>query len=347
MSARLVVDLAAWRHNLRTLTAVAAPAQCWIAVKADAYGHGMLPLARAAVEEGVPGFAVLEVSAALRLRDAGVAVRLFAWLHGADTDFRAAIAGDIELGVSSRLELDRVVAAAGHGSGVARVHLKVDTGLHRNGASREEWPELVAAARDAESAGFVVVEGLWSHLADAGPEADAAALAEFHAAIDVARDLGVDPPLRHLAASSAGIREPEARFDVVRFGIAAYGVSPFDDIDGTGLGLRPVMSLEAEVIAVERDTAVLDVGAADGIPPAPEGAAVLLSGVRAGVLDVGVDTTRVDTGAIAAGAAKGDVAVVFGGEGPAAERWAQWAGTIGDEIVASRGVRRLPVKYRD
>lgn len=342
MSARLVVDLAAWRHNIRALAEIAAPAQCWVAVKADAYGHGMLPLARAAVEEGAPALAVLEVPAALRLRKAGFEVRLFAWLHGEHTDFAAAIGAGVDLGVSSRRELDRVIAAADRGSGVARVHLKIDTGLHRNGASREEWPLLVSAARDAQAAGLVAVAGLWSHLADAGAEADAAALAEFRDAIEVARGLGVDPPLRHLAASSAGIREPEARFDAVRFGIAAYGISPFDDVDGRGLGLLPVLSLEADVIATADGVAVLDVGAADGVPPAPEGAHVLLEGAEARVLDVGVDTMR-----IASSVAPGATAVVFGGSGPSPERWADWAGTIGDEIVASRGARRIPVDYRD
>ena len=343
----LRIHLDAFRHNVAMLAAIAAPARTMLAVKADAYGHGMLPVARAALEAGADSLAVLEVPAALALRADGIRVPLFAWLHGADTDFAAAIAHDVDLGVSSREELRRIVAAAR--TTPAAVHLKVDTGLHRNGASREEWPLLVADAVAARDAGRVRIAGLWSHLADASLADDAAALAEFQAAVAVAGGLGVPlagpgRPLLHLAASSAGIREPEARFDLVRFGIAAYGVSPFDDVDGPGLGLRGTVTLRASVLDVTADGVVLDVGAADGIPPSVlaasgSGAEVLLAGRRARVLAVEVDTLRVEA---VPGAAVGDVALVYGpgdtGE-PTVENWAAWAGTIGDEILARASLR--------
>src|SRR5690606_41035247 len=150
----------------------------------------------------------------------------------------------------------------------------------------------------------VRIAGLWSQLADASREAESAALAEFQRAVEVAGRLGVplEGPERavlHLAASSAGIREPEARYDLVRFGIAAYGVSPFDDVDGPGLGLRGTMTLRAEVLAVTDGRAVLDVGAADGLPPSVLGASgtgaeVRLGGRRARVLAVDIDTMTVD-----------------------------------------------------
>ncbi|HLU63014.1 MAG TPA: alanine racemase [Protaetiibacter sp.] len=345
----LRIHLDAFRHNVATLAAIAAPARTMLAVKADAYGHGMLEVARAALEAGADSLAVLEVPAALELRDAGLTVPLFAWLHGADTDFAAAIAREVDLGVSGLEELRRIAAAAG--PAVAAVHLKIDTGLHRNGASAEEWPALVREALAEQRAGRVRIAGLWSHLADASPEADAAALAEFQRAVEVAGRLGVplEGPERavlHLAASSAGIREPEARFDLVRFGIAAYGVSPFDDVDGPGLGLRGTMTLRAEVLRVGDGVAVLDVGAADGIPPSVlgasgSGAEVLLCGRRVAVLRVEVDTLEVEA---PADAVAGDVAIVYGpgdaGE-PTVEQWAAWAGTIGDEILA-RASRRVP-----
>lgn len=339
----LILDLDAFRHNVRTLAALAAPARCMIAVKANAYGHGMLPFARAAIEGGAEALAVLEVPAALELRAAGVEVPLFAWLHGRDTDFRSAIDAGIELGVSSLTELHRILDAVREDP--ALVHLKVDTGLHRNGASPEDWPVLVSEARDAELAGRVRIAGLWSHLADASPADDAAALAEFQAAVAVAAGLGVEDPFLHLAASSAGIREPEARFDQVRFGIAAYGISPFDDIDGRGLGLRPVMTFRAPVLAVEEGRATIAAGSADGVPPSVLGASgsgawVLLEGVRREVIDIGIDTLEVDLGD--GGARLGDVATLFGtgddGE-PTAEEWAEWAGTVGDEIVARASTR--------
>jgi alanine racemase len=347
MSARIEIDLDAFRHNVRTLAAIAAPARTMLAVKADGYGHGMLPIARAALQSGADSLAVLDVPAALTLRTAGIDVQLFAWLHGHETDFRAAIEANVDLGVSSLTELQRIADA-----GVASVHLKIDTGLHRNGASPEDWPALVQATLALQDAGRVRLAGLWSHLADASPADDATALGEFQAAIAVAAGFGVpmegpDRPLLHLAASSAGIRMPEARFDLVRFGIAAYGVSPFDDIDGRGLGMRAPMTVFATVIESHDGTAVLDLGSADGIPPSvlgPSGAGaeVLLDGRRVRVTAVGIDTLEV-----AATAPVGSEAIVFGpgdrGE-PTAEEWAAWAGTIGDEILA-RASTRIPRVY--
>ena len=347
----IILDLGAFRDNVHTLAAIAAPARTMLAVKADAYGHGAAEFAQAALDGGADSLGVLEVPAALRLRAAGFDVPLFAWLHGRDTDFAAAILANVELGVSSALELERIVAAATRTGQPAVVHLKVDTGLHRNGASPEDWPALVAAAREAEQAGHVRVAALWSHLADASPEADAAALAEFRAAVAVAAGLGVEPPLLHLAASSAGIREPEARFGLVRFGIAAYGISPFDDVDGRGLGLRPTMTFRAPVLAVDQGVAVLAAGSADGIAPVDEasGACVYLEGARRPVLGVDVDTMRIAIDPSLGGRiTAGDVATVFGpgdeGE-PTAEEWAAWGGTIGDEIVAHTSHRAARV-YR-
>ncbi|MEO8263664.1 MAG: alanine racemase [Pseudolysinimonas sp.] len=348
----LILDLAAFRENVRTLAAIAAPARCMIAVKANAYGHGMLPFARAALAGGAEALAVLEVPAALELRAAGVDAPLFAWLHGRETDFHAAITADIELGVSSQGELDAIVAAACDLGRPALVHLKVDTGLHRNGASPEDWPALVSSAHDSELAGHVTIAGLWSHLADASPEDDAAALAEFQAAVAVAAGLGVEQPFLHLAASSAGIREPEARFDQVRFGIAAYGISPYDDVDGRGLGLKPVMTFRAPVIEVVDGRAVIAAGSADGVPPSVLGASgsgawVLLEGERREVVDITVDTLEVDLGD--GDAHIGDIASLFGsgdaGE-PTAEEWAAWSGSVGDEIVARASTRAERI-YKD
>jgi alanine racemase len=347
LSAHIEIDLDAFRRNVRALAALAAPARTMLAVKADGYGHGMLPIARAALQAGADSLAVLDVPAALAIRADGIDAQLFAWLHGHETDFAAAIAANVDLGVSSLTELRRIADA-----GVASVHLKIDTGLHRNGASPEDWPALVQATLDLRDAGRLRLAGLWSHLADASPADDAAALAEFRAAVAVAGGIGVpmdgpQRPLLHLAASSAGIRMPEARFDLVRFGIAAYGVSPFDDTDARGLGMRAPMTMFATVIESGDGRAVLDLGSADGIPPSVlgesgSGAEVLLDGRRARVTAVGVDTLE-----LATTAEVGSEAIVFGpgdrGE-PTAEEWAGWAGTIGDEILA-RASTRIPRIY--
>lgn len=342
MSARIEVDLEAFRHNVRTLVAIAAPARTMLAVKADGYGHGLLPIARAALEAGADSLAVLDVPAALRLREAGIAAPVFAWLHGADTDFRSAIDADVDLGVSSRVELDRIATAGA--SREAAVHLKIDTGLHRNGASPDDWPGLVSAALAADG---IRIAGIWSHLADASPADDAAALAEFRVAVSVAAGLGVDlegpdRPILHVAASSAGIRMPEARLDLVRFGIAAYGSSPFEDQTAAELGMRAPMTMYGTVIGRTAETATFDLGTADGIPPLLVGGEVLVAGHRARVREVGIDTTTVD-----GRAELGDEVIVFGpgdrGE-PTAEQVAAWAQTIGDEVLV-RASTRIPRSY--
>lgn len=340
---RIEVDLAAFAHNVRTLSAMVAPARTMLAVKADAYGHGMLQLAQTALESGADSLAVLEIDAGLALRRDGVTAPLFAWLHGVDSDFAAAIAADVQLGVSAMWQLEAILAA-GHG----RIHLKVDTGLHRNGANPEDWPALVTAAVEAQEAGLVTVEAIWSHLADASPEADAEALTKFHDAVAVARSLGLDPPLLHLAASSAGIREPQARFGLVRFGIAAYGISPFDDQSARELGLIAPMTIRGPVMAVHEGVATVGIGSEDGIQPSAIGhAQALIRGERRDVATLSIDAIGIDVSGM--DVSVGDDVILFGsgerGE-PTAEDWAAWAGTIGDEIVAARGVRRLPVVYR-
>ncbi|WP_317232645.1 alanine racemase [Clavibacter capsici] len=358
---RAVIDLDAIRHNVRTLAALAAPARTMVAVKADAYGHGALQVARAALEAGAESLAVLDVASAVELRRAGIDARLLAWLHGVDTDFRVAVEEGIDLGVSALWELERI-AAAGRATGIrARVHLKADTGLSRNGATPELWPDLVRAAVAADAAGELTLHALWSHLADASPEDDDAALARFHEAVRVAEELGARPVEKHLAASSAGIRLPAARFDMVRFGIAVYGISPFDDRSGRDLGLVPAMTLEADVVSVKRveaghgvsygldhrtagpsTLALVPLGYADGIPRiAGPRASVLLNGRRFPVAGrIAMDQLVLDVGDLPVEV--GDTAVVLGpgdrGE-PTAEEWAGWAETIGDEIVTRVGPR--------
>lgn len=344
--ARIEIDLRAFRHNVATLAALIAPARTMLAVKANAYGHGLVPLARAALEAGAHELAVLEVPAALTLRREGVTAPLFAWLHGEATDFAAAIDEHVDLGVSSLWQLEAIGAA--RASRPARVHLKIDTGLHRNGARPEDWPALVDTALALEREGTIVIAALWSHLADASPEDDAEALARFHEAVAVAESRGCHPPLLHLAASSAGIRMPEARLGMVRFGIAAYGISPFDDESGAQLGLRPVMAVRAPVAAVVDGVATVLVGSADGIPaPALGDASVAVGGKRYPITTLEIDSMTIDVAHSLVEV--GDDVTIFGsgdsGEATA-EEWARWSESIGDEIVA-RASERLPRVYLD
>ena len=357
-SAVATIDLAAFRRNVERLVATAAPAEVMLAVKANAYGHGMVPISRAALDAGATALAVLEVSAGLELRAAGITVPLFAWLHGTGTDFRAAAEAGIDLGVSALWQLE---AIAESGAGVpARVHLKIDTGLSRNGAAAVDWPDLVSTALHLESQGFLEVYGAWSHLADASTADDEIALVKFTIAVEVATSLGARFQKLHLAASSAGLRMPAARFDYVRFGIAAFGISPFDDVDGPGLGLEAPMALSAPVLAVETlpaghvwlgglavalampaTLALVAVGFGDGVQaPAAERAEVLLAGERRRIVAFGVDRMLVDADDL--DVSVGDRVVVFGsaerGE-PTAEEWAAHAESIGDEIVSSVAAR--------
>lgn len=342
--ARIEVDLDAFRHNVRTLSALIAPSRTMLAVKANAYGHGIVPLAKAALESGADSLAVLEISAGLELRRAGITAQLFAWLLGRDSDYAAAIEADIDLGVSTLGQLD-AISAAFRGK-PARVHLKIDTGLHRNGANPEDWPALVSAAVEAEKHGRIVVAALWSHLADASPEADEEAFAAFRAAAAVAAGLGCTPPLLHLAASSAAIRMPKARLGLVRLGIAAYGISPFDDESAADLGLRPVMAIRAPVVSLSNGVATIAVGSADGIQvPAVGKASVAIRGKRHAIVAMDIDSLTIDV--TGSSVAVDDEVTIFGpgDDGEASpEEWAEWGGTIGDEIVA-RASERLPRVY--
>ncbi|WP_167139756.1 alanine racemase [Diaminobutyricimonas sp. TR449] len=343
MTATAVIDLDALRHNVRVLAQKASPAEVMLAVKADAYGHGIIPIAQAGLTAGATSLAVLEIPAGLALRRAGITVPLFAWLHGMHTDFAAGIEADIELGISAAWQLQAIADAGADRPAV--VHLKVDTGLSRNGASLEDWPALIDLALELERRGVLRVRAAWTHLADASVEADEDALALFHGAVQTAKDRGASFEILHMAASSAGIRMPEARFDLVRFGIAAYGISPFDDQSGADLGLRPVMSLRAPVISVDGSVATVAAGFGDGVHALGAGkAAVLLGDARCRVLTVDVDTMTVR---VESGATPGDEIVVFGdsrrGE-PTAEQWADWSETIGDEIV-TRVSARVPRTY--
>ena len=333
MTATALIDVAAFQDNLRLLARVAHPTPVMAMLKADAYGHGMLALAQPALDAGATALGVLEITAALALRDAGVEARLFAWLHGSGADFAAAAARRIDVGISTLTELEAALVALDADTRPLAVHLKIDTGLHRNGASVQEWPVLVARAVDAEQRGRLRIEGIWSHLADASAEDDAIALAEFRAAVATAEGLGARPALLHLGASSAGIYLPEARFDIVRFGIAAYGLSPFDDRTSAEIGVRPVMTIVAKVTHADGESTRIGIGWGHGLHATAQGRAeVLVRGRRARLLEIGPDSSRLDVSDVEIG----DEVIVFGdgsrGE-PTAADWAEWAETIGDEIV--------------
>jgi alanine racemase len=359
--AEIVVDLGAVRHNVRRLRELVgdrgdAPA-LMVVVKADGYGHGMVECARAARQAGAEWLGVATAEEALALRAAGDAGRILSWLAVPGDDHRPAIEADVDVSAYSVAQLDEVVAAARAVGRPARVQLKVDTGLSRGGAPRDQWEPLFAAAREAELAGDVVVTGVWSHFACSDePEHPANDHQEqaFREALALVEAAGLTPDLRHLSNSAGALLRPSARFDLVRFGIASYGLNPAPGVlDDASLGLVPAMTVRATV-AMGKDidagagvsyghtfvadrpmhVALVPLGYGDGIPRhASSTAEVQVRGRRARVLGrICMDQFVVDS----PDAEAGDEVVVLGpgrdGE-PTAQDWAEWCGTINYEIV--------------
>ncbi len=361
------VDLGAVRQNVARLRAAAPGSSLMAVVKADGYGHGMVPCARAARTAGAEWLGVAFVPEALALRAAGDAGRVLALVLAEGDDTAAAVAADVDLSVGSLgqlLDVERGAAATGR---AARVHLEFDSGLGRGGTRADQWGALCEAAAAAPAVDAV---GLWSHFAradePAAPSNDVQAAA-FAAAVAVAESCGIEPEVRHLANSAATLSRPGDHWDLVRPGIAVYGLSPGPDM-GTAaeLGLRPAMTLEAAVSVVKdvgpgegvsyghtyvttspTRLALVPVGYGDGVPRHGSGVGpLLLGGARHVVAGrVCMDQFVVDVGG--APVEPGDVAVMFGpgdrGE-PTADEWGAACGTIGYEIVTRLG-SRLPREY--
>ncbi|MFI7588163.1 alanine racemase [Spongisporangium articulatum] len=370
--AAAVVDLAAIRHNVASLGARAG-APVMAVVKADAYGHGLLPCARAAVEGGATWLGVAQLAEALELRRAGITAPVLAWLTVPGDAFAEAVERGVDLAVSAPWALAEIAAAARATGRTARIQLKVDTGLNRNGVTVPDFPDLLEAALKLEAEEVVRVAGLFSHYAwaDAPRHPTVARQTDlFTEAVALAEARGARLEVRHLANSAATLTNPAASFDLVRPGLAVYGLSPAPDLGSPAdFDLRPAMSLLARVANVKgvaagegisyghaytttADTraALLPVGYADGLPrhAVNEGPA-WLGGRRyriAGrvcmdqvVLDLGRD--HADTAEVSVG----DVAILFGdgpsdGTGvPTAQDWAEVCGTINYEIVTRIGAR--------
>lgn len=350
---RATIDLGALTRNIDTLTARIAPARLMVMVKANAYGHGLVPIATAAVASGVRLLGVLDAESGLSLRSSGVGseVRLFAWLFGPEEDYRALVDADIDLGISHLHQLERIERSGA--SAPARLHLKIDTGLHRNGASVEEWPGLVTRTLELQAAGVVKLVGGWTHISEASDEDDSIAIDRFRAAIGVADGLGAQFSLLHLAASAAGFARADSRFDAVRVGAFCYGIAPGGGVGPADIGIEPVMTLSAPVVSVtagaegDREIARVAVGFVDGIPGRAAGLVeIAIDGARFPVVRVGAAFLEADVTGSTLGA--GATAVIFGtgdsGE-PTLQEWADALGTIGEELTV-RLSPRLERHYR-
>lgn len=359
-TASAVIDHDAFTANIAALKQLSAPAQTMVVVKADAYGHGMIPCARTARAAGAEWLGTATPAEAVALREAGDTDPILCWLYGIDEDLSAPIARDIDVTVSTATSLRQVTTAASLVGRRARVHLKIDTGLSRNGATPQSWPALCADAAAAQAAGAVEVVGVWSHFAasdEPGHPSVARQLAVFDEAVQQARAAGLTPTLLHHANSAAAMILPEARFDLVRLGIAAYGIDPAPGIAAqAGVELRPVMTLRAQAVQAKSlpagagvsyghtwtapaDTHVLLVplGYADGIPRVASSVAEVWVGEHRAPLRGRV---CMDQFVVESEGAEGDEIVLFGAApAPTAADWAEVCGTIGYEIVTRIGTR--------
>jgi len=353
------IDVGAIEDNVRHLRRLVG-VEVLAVVKAEGYGHGAARSAAAALAGGATRLGVADIDEALALRRAGIDAPILAWLHAPGAHFGEAVEQGVELGIS-RLDQLNAAAAASTGDRPAVVHLKLETGLGRNGLAPEEARVVFAEAARLERLGRIRVLGMFSHLSNTSAADDLAALARFEEGVAAAASAGLAPRLRHIAATDAAIDLPQTRLNCVRLGVGIYGLSPFADRSSADLGLRPAMTLRAAVAAVRRvpagqgvsygythrtaretTLALVPLGYADGIPRQASGAGpVVIGGRRYRVAGrIAMDQFVVDVGD--APVAVGDEAVLFGDPtlgAPSVTDWADAAGTINYEVVTRIGAR--------
>ncbi len=359
-NAEAVVDLAAIEHNVRVLREHAGSSQVMAVVKADGYGHGATQVARAALAAGAAEIGVATIDEALALRRDGITAPVLAWLHPPGTDFAPALQSDVQLALSSPRQLHELLAAVKLTGVTANVTVKVDTGLNRNGVSAAEYPSMLTALRRAAADEAIRLRGIMSHLVY-GDDPDnpvndlqAQRLSDMRTQ---ARNEGVHFEIAHLSNSPSAMTRPDLAYDMVRPGIAVYGLSPIPERGD--MGLRPAMTLKCPVALVrsvragdgvsyghtwiaDRDTtlALLPIGYADGVFRTLSGRMnVLINGrLRPNVGRICMDQFVVDLGPDASDVSDGDEAILFGpgadGE-PTAQDWADMLDTIHYEVVTS------------
>jgi len=363
------IDLDAVRHNARLLKRVSGGAALCAVVKADAYGHGAVPIAMAALEGGASWLGVAVVEEGVELRRAGVDAPILVLSEPPPDAMREAVAYGLIPTVYSAGGIAAADAAAASYRRAIDVHLKVDTGMHRVGADPEG---IVALARAVSSAGSLRVGSVWTHLAVAegmGAEDRSFTLSQirlYDEVLSSLSDAGIEVPMRHAANSAGALVHPESRYDMIRCGIAIYGELPGTELSGVlepGEALRRVMSLKARVVFVrdlragERPSygrkraltddsvvAVVPIGYADGVPRAwfDRSGTVLVGGQpRPLAGTVTMDQIIIDCGRDS-GVAVGDEVVLIGTQGDAslsASDWASALGTISYEVLCGIGPR--------
>lgn len=381
----ITVSLAAIEHNVQTLRSRVPDAQIMAIVKANAYGHGRDIVVPAAHRAGIRWFGVAHHTEALETRqildNAGIArsdAQMFSWIAPSDGDWDSVVDADIDVSASTLDDLRAISKTRG----CANVHLKVDVGMSRAGALPHEFEALAEHAKSLQDAGALRVVGIWSHLPQAddpqgaGASITKAQLEVFQGAIDSAKEVGLEPTYRHIAATAATLWHPESHFDLVRVGIGLYGLSPEPaHEDSTQLGLIPAMKLSAPLRLVKRLPAgatvsyggtwradvptwvgLVPLGYADGVPRlASNKVSVAVETANGTVASRVLGRICMDQFMINLGtgpqplAEVGDEAVLFGPapDVPYADDWASAIGTINYEIVArmSSELPRLEVEH--
>jgi alanine racemase len=361
--AEAIIDLDRISANVAHLKSIAS-VDLMAVVKADGYGHGLVPVARAALAGGATYLGVALLEEAIALRDAGITAPILAWLVPPGSDFTTAVDRDIELAAASIIALEEIGAVKS--AKRPRVHLEVDTGMTRGGFLGE-WGKL-----DADHVAGIDVVGIFSHFARAdepGEEQNERQRLRFTEMVATLESFGYTNIIRHLSNSAATLKDIKSKFDMVRTGISIYGLTP--DVKTLGssasLGLQAAMTVRAKLHLVkdvpagspvgygatattDRDTklGVVAMGYADGIPRVAQGAGIFFQGERAPIIGrVSMDQFVVDLGAKSQ-AISGDWVEIFGDGatgGYTAEDWGSASGSINYEIVTRIGPR-MPRIYR-
>lgn len=355
----LRINLDAIVHNLDVMRARASQAKVMGVVKANAYGHGAVEVAKTLEQAGVDYLGVADIGEALALREAGISAPILAWLHDPSDDFVAALSKNVDLGVANLEQLSRISKAAAITGQVAKLHLKIDTGLGRNGSTAADWTKLLEAVKELGES--VQVVGIFSHLSTTSRTDDLDQIEKFDQAVDEAKRVGVKFELRHLTASDGSLAYPDAHYEMVRIGVALYGLDPFSTNRGAEYGLAPAMTAVSRVSQIKRvpaghgvsynylhrtksetNLALVPVGYAEGLPRAATGKAeVLIGGKRYPILSqIAMDQFVLDIGDDPISV--GDEVIIFGDAqtgAPSADDLAAAAGTINYEIVTRMGGR--------
>jgi alanine racemase len=335
MTASLHIDLSIVAANIAAVRERVAPAEMMFVVKDDAYAHGLAPLVRCAWDAGVRWIGAFDVQTGSRVRATlGDDARVFVWIAASASDIAGAITDRLDVGIGSLELLDDVAVAARSAGERVRVHLKIDSGLHRNGVRPDQWPRFVSRARRWEAAGAVDVVGVWSHIAEASDDEDDAAREVFDWAVEEAHAAGLTPTLLHLAASAAAFARAEFRYDMVRVGAFCYGIRSAGGPHEKTLGLTLASRLDASVITIDDTSAIVGIGSLHGVPSTLAGRAEVGTPGGARILRrVHAATSEVD---LWPGARIGDRVAIYGqgqvGEGSPTDL-AEIIDTIGEEIA--------------